>query len=212
MKYLKFSLVAVAMLAMVVASTQDSVAGLVDGGFEAGPLVDDGNGVGKWNSFTNGGLNSSDSTTTMPRSGLRSLELILGDANGFSGAFQDVAIPAGTPFTFSVWHKETTNQNGAGIEMRVEFVDSTNGNAEISRTANNTPASLGATWEPFSINDVIPAGADTARVVYAIQSFGAGVPQAIFVDDAAVTFVPEPTSIALMGFAGLAIASMRRRK
>lgn len=213
MKYLKCTLVIVAMLAMVATAPVASAVSVkvADYSFESGPLVDDGNGVGKWNPFAGGTDNTSDSTETMPRTGLRSLELNLASKDGFAGAYQDIAAAPGTLFDYSVWHKETTDQNGAGVEMRVEFRDSV-ADTEISRTANFTPASLGANWEAFTISDSIPAGADTARIVYAIQSFGADVPQQVFVDDVTFECIPEPASLALLGLGGIAIATMRRRK
>lgn len=214
MKFIKCSLAAVAMLAIATAATQNSYAALMNAGFETGPLVDDGSGIGKWQPFSGDGftLATSAQDTTMPLTGTGHLALGIDNlANSFAGLFQDVSIAAGTPFTYSGYHKDNLGTNGAGIEIRVEYRDSV-GDTEISRTDNLTPASLGGDYEPFAIDDVIPAGADTARVVYAIQSFGGAVDQSIFVDDTSVTIVPEPASIALIGLAGVAIASMRRRK
>ena len=209
MKYLTFSLAALAMLAMLT-TAQVSSAGLVDGGFESGPLIDDGNGVGKWNPFADGAAgNTSDQGTSMPRTGDGHLDLAIADGNnnGFAGVFQDVPFTGEALFEFKGWHKDNAGTNGAGIEIRFEYRDA---NGEIGRTDNLTPDSLGSEYEPFSRVEMTPAGTTAVRVVYAIQSFGMVTPQSIFVDDTMAT--PEPTSLALLGIAGLSVATMRRRK
>lgn len=185
---------------------------LADAGFEGiDGLVDDGNGVGKWNPFTNGGLNSFSVSGAAPRTGSQSLRLELGAANGFSGIFQDVPVISGESMTWSGWHSLQSGSAG-GTEIRIEFRDSI-GNTEISRTGNLAPT-IGLAYEPFSLTDIVPAGADTARVVYAVQSFGAPAPQLVHVDDLFVSgaaVVPEPSGaiFALMGLGGLAL---RRRR
>lgn len=210
MKFLKFSLIAVAVTAIALTGSLASANLLTNAGFED-PITFDGPPfVGFWEGFNNGGLNTSDATTTMPRTDLQSLELNLGDANGFAGAFQDVPnLVAGTPATFSGWHKSLLEPGG--IEIRIEWFDS-DGNG-FGSTPNLTPMP-GSTYEMFSLTADVPAGADTARATYAIQSFGAQPGQQVFVDDTSFegTQIPEPASIALMGLAGLALASMRRRK
>jgi hypothetical protein len=208
MKSLRFCLVTTAAMAIAAAGSLASATSLVDGGFE-NPITFDGPPfIGFWEGFNNGGANTGDATTTMPRTGLQSLELNLVDANGFAGAFQDVAgLVAGGEVTFGGWHKSLGESGGQ--EIRIEYRDSVN-DVEISRTANFTPI-VGTEWEEFSLTDIVPAGADTARAVYAIQSFGAGVSQQVFVDDTYFQ-VPEPASIALLGCAGLAIATLRRRR
>lgn len=213
MKFYKSFLVAMAVVAMAIASTQVAVATpLADPGFET-PLVDDGNGVGKWNPFSNGPPNLSEQGLTMPRTGAGHANLYLENANGFAGFFQDVTnVVAGSPIDWNVWAKENTGENGQGIEMRIEYRDSVN-DVEVSRTGNFVPAGLGSQYEQIGFSDVVPAGADVARVVFAIQSFGAGVPQEVFVDDASVSVqqIPEPTTLGLAALAGLAIATRRRR-
>ncbi len=211
MKCLKFNLVAAALAAIAFSGSLASAQNLlVDPSFEGTLTFDGPPFVGTWEGFNNGGPNTSAFTTNMPRTGNQSLELNLGDPNGFAGAFQDVLAAAGTTATFSVWHKDVLGTNGAGIEMRMEFRDSV-GNTEISRTGNMTPASLGSEYEQFGFSAVVPAGADTIRAVYAIQSFGAAPPQKVFVDDASVTVIPEPASFALLGLASVALLSSRRR-
>lgn len=206
--------VAIAMLVAVIASAQVCVANpLADPGFEM-PLVDDGSGVGKWNPFSNGSPNISEQGMTMPRNGAGHANLDLVDANGFAGFFQDVLnVVPGSPIDWSVWAKDNSGTDGQGIEMRIEYRDSIN-DVEVSRTGNLVPGSLGSTYEQITLSDTVPATADVARVVFAIQSFGTAPPQSVFVDDASVTVqqIPEPTTLALMGIAGLACVTARRRK
>lgn len=211
MKYLKCSLVAVAMLAMITATAQDSVANpLVDPGFESA-FVDDGSGVGKWQPFAGGADNISEQGLTMPRTGAGHANLDLMSDGGFAGFFQDVPAIAGAAIDWSVWAKDNLGNGGGSIEMRIEYRDSV-GDTEVSRTPNLVPALASTDYELVTLSDTIPAGADTARVVFAIQSFGVSAPQSVFVDDALVVTIPEPTSIALMGLGGLAIVATRRRK
>ncbi len=166
--------------------------------------------VGSWEGFTSGAAATSSNSTTMPRNGAQSLELTI-DAtlNQFAGVFQDVpGLIAGQEGTFSGWHKQVNGDSG-GIEIRIEWRDSV-GDVEISRTPNLIP-SPAADYEEFSLTAMVPAGADTARVVYAIQSFGGALNQQVFVDDTSLTTIPEPASIALFGIAGMTLLTRRRR-
>ncbi|MEM8944947.1 MAG: PEP-CTERM sorting domain-containing protein [Planctomycetota bacterium] len=213
MKFYKSLVAAVALLAMVLVAAQSATANpLADPGFEL-PLVDDGNGVGKWNPFSDSGASISEMATTMPRTGAGHANLDLSAPNGFAGFFQDVInVVPGSPIDWSVWAKDNSGTNGQGIEMRIEYRESA-GDTEVSRTGNLVPGSLGSAYEQITLSDTVPAGADIARVVFAIQSFGTAPPQSVFVDDASVSVqqIPEPASIALVGLAGIAVATMRRR-
>ena len=217
MKCLNFSLAAVAAVAIAFAASQASAQNLLsNAGFE-GPPIASGPApfTGRWepfsgDNFASGNINSFTSTL-MPLSGSQHLEMsIIGVANTFAGAFQDVTgLNAGQILTWSGWSKDLGIDAG-GSEIRIEWRNFA-GDNEISRTGNLVPT-LSNQYTQWSVTDTVPAGADTARVVYAIQSFGAGPDQLILVDDTSVTVVPEPASLALMGFAGLAIVAMRRRK
>jgi hypothetical protein len=61
-------------------------------------------------------------------------------------------------------------------------------------------------YAPFSLTATAPAGAEIARIVYAIQSFSPGPTNTgtVYVDD--LTFVPEPSSLTLL------LARRRRRR
>jgi hypothetical protein len=93
-----------------------------------------------------------------------------------------------------------------GSEIRIEFRNS-GSNTEVSRTPNLVPAFTQGQYQQWSLPAVVPAGADTARLVYAIQSFGGATTQLLYVDD--VSFTPEPASLALLGLGGLTL--LRRR-
>lgn len=161
---------------------------LVNPGFED-PITYDGPPfVGSWEGFNGGGAAVSNSTLS-PHSGIQHLSISINStANTFAGAFQDVAsLTPGDAAVFSGWHMTPSNPLDLGVEIRIEWRNSVS-NTEVSRTANLTPTPTG-TYTPFSLSAVVPAGADAARVVYAIQSFssaplGNGT---VYVDD--VSFV-----------------------
>jgi hypothetical protein len=74
---------------------------------------------------------------------------------------------------------------------------------------------LTADYAPFSRTHTVPAGADLARVVYAIQTFGGTSDTGqVSLDDLSVTAIPEPATMVLAGLAGAAafVALGRRRK
>lgn len=179
---------------------------LADPSFEA-PLTYDGAPfVGSWEGFLSGADAFSETTTSVPRTGAQSLELqIFGVANQFAGVFQDVPnLLPGELISWEGYHANIGADSG-GIEIRIEWRDSVN-DVEISRTPNFVPTP-GTSYEFFQVTDTVPAGADSARVVYAIQSFGGALNQRILVDDVAVT--PEPASLVALGLGVLAV--IRRR-
>jgi hypothetical protein len=187
---------------------------VVNGGFED-PITFDGPPfVGSWEGFSGGAGSLAANSTLLPRNGLQSLGLsIVTTANTFAGAFQDIpSLVSGIQCTFDGWHATTSNPFDVGVEIRIEWRNSVS-NVEVSRTPNLTPIP-GAAYSPFSLTAAVPAGADTARIVYAIQSFstsplGNGT---VYVDDVSFTLVPEPSTMALLTLGGLAMIMLRRRR
>jgi len=182
---------------------------LVDPGFED-PITFDGPPfVGTWEGFTGGVTAISQNSSTMPLSGAQHLEVSITDeANAFAGAFQDVTgLSEGQVGIFSGWHKLASGDSG-GTEVRIEWRDSA-GDVEISRTPNLVPTTT-ADYTQFVLSDAVPAGADTARLVYAIQSFGGVENQQVFLDDMSFV-IPEPSSLLLLSVAGAALLGRRRR-
>ena len=167
--------------------------------------------VGLWEGFSGGAGAEAINGTVMPRTGTLHLALsIFGVNDSYAGAFQEVAVTSGTNYTFSGWHKTPSNPLDLGVEARIEWRNA-GSNSEISRTPNLTTAPT-SDYSQFMLSGVAPAGADLARVVYAIQTFG-GEPTntgTVFVDD--VSFViPEPASVGLAAIAGIALLATRRR-
>lgn len=189
----------------------------VNAGFED-PITADGPPfVGFWESFSadgdqDAGPDTARVDSSMPRNGAQALQLIIDNQlNTFAGVFQDVdGLSAGQVVNFSGWHKQVSGDAG-GIQFRIEYRDSVNG-VEISRTGNFSPTP-GTAYESFLVTDAVPADADTARVVYAIQSFGGALNQEIYVDDVSFTAIPEPASLVLLGvgLTGIGVGYRRRR-
>jgi hypothetical protein len=168
--------------------------------------------VGSWEGFSGGGTASSGNAAINPRTGAQHLNLsILGSDNNFAGAFQDViGLTPGTSVTFSGYHA-LGGAADVGVEFRIEWRNTVS-NTEVARTPNSATAPTSTAYEPFSLTAMVPAGANSGRFVYAIQTFGSEPGPTntgtIFLDD--LSMVPEPTS-ALLAVAGLAAMIRRRR-
>jgi len=169
--------------------------------------------VGSWEAFNGGAGTFSINDTLSPRTGTHDAHLsIAATNNSFAGFFQDVPVTPGVLYLYSGWH-ESTNLNPLDYvtEARIEWRNSVS-NTEVSRN-QITPIAL-AQYTPFVLAIPAPAGSDTARVVYAIQTFsdtGTSNTGNVFVDDLSLTSVPEPSAILLAGLGGLALLRMRKR-
>jgi len=148
-------------------------------------------------------------------SGDWSLRLAIeGSIFDFAGVFQDVeGISEGDTYEFSGWHAtgSRTTPVYEGAEIRIEWRDSTS-DTEVGRTPNYTQGTANGVFERFSLSGIAPAGADTARVVYAIQSFSAESWGKSFVDDVSLLKVEKNVpdqGVAFISFSCLvAIASL----
>jgi hypothetical protein len=199
--------------ALVVAAAPAQANLLANPGFED-PVTSDGAPfVGSWEAFSGvpapGAVSANSSVS--PRNGAQHLLMSIDNVdNTFAGAFQDVPnLIAGTQGIFSGWHKTTAEPLGLVAEVRIEWRNA-GSNTEISRTPNMLPT-LTTAYSEFTLAAEVPAGADTARVVYAIQTFtGTSNSGTVHLDD--VSFVPEPGSALAAGLGGLVLAARRRRR
>jgi len=185
---------------------------LANPGFED-PITFDGPPfIGSWEGFSGGAGSAAGNSAVQPRSGAQHLELLIANTNNtFAGAFQDVpSLIPGTEGIFSGWHMTPSNPLDIGVEVRIEWRNSVS-NTEVGRTPNLTAHPTGQ-YSPFSLTAIVPAGADSARVVYAIQSFGPEPTNngTVYVDDTA--FVPEPSMMLTTILGGLALVTARGRR
>jgi hypothetical protein len=205
---------ALAALSLVAAAGSQASAQnlLANPGFED-PITYDGPPfVGSWEGFNQGPGSFAVNATVSPRTGLQHLDAsIINTDNSFAGVFQDVPgmIP-GQVGTFSGWHRTPSSPLDLDVEVRIEWRNSGT-NTEISR--NQILPLATAQYTEFSITAPVPPGADTARVVYAIQTFTGGPTNngTLYVDDTSFV-IPEPTSMAVLGLVGTTALVARRRR
>ena len=204
----------IAMAIVLMATSQADAQNLLGNpGFEDPVVSGPGPFAGRWEPFSGGAGSSSVGDGLMPRTGAGNLHLnITATNNTFAGAFQDVlGLSPGQLVTFGGWHKSASNGADYVSEFRIEWRDAT---TEVGRTPNLTPVPT-SDYTPFSRTETVPAGANTARVVYAIQTFsdaGGGNTGDVFLDDMSFTRVPEPATAAMAALAGLGLVAMRRRR
>jgi hypothetical protein len=198
-------LAAVLFVGTSVASAQNLFS---NSGFED-PITFDGPPfVGSWEGFNGAGAFAVNAPFA-PRNGALHGRLGIDNApNTFAGVFQDVTgLVPGSTVSFSGYHLTPSSALNLGVEIRIEW---RNAGGEVSRTPNLTTAP-GASYTLFNLDATVPAGADTARAVYAIQSFStapAGNGE-VYLDDMSFV-VPEPTSLAFLASAGVVMARRRR--
>ena len=194
---------------------------LNNGGFEDALGFDFSNPA-NWNGFFGGPAGTflqafNDAPGTPVRTGaaalLTTIEGVAGVTDGFgsfTGHVQTVGgIVAGAEYDFSVWARgvgAVTN----GAEFRIEWLGA---GGEIARSNIEIQSDLTAEYQQFSNVSVAPAGATSAALVIAVQSFtNDGVLADISVawDDASFSVVPTPGALAVAGLGGL-LAARRRR-
>jgi hypothetical protein len=204
-------------VALALAASRASAQNLLaNPGFEDPITMDGPPFVGSWEGFQGGDAPvtaAASNSTDSPRTGAQSLKLLIGGSiNNFAGAFQDVpGLIPGQPLTFSGFQRTPSSPLNVVNEIRIEWRNSVS-NTEISRTANFSPIP-GSVYAPFSINGVVPAGADIGRVVYAIQTFSDGATHTgtVYIDDVSAV-VPEPTAMAFVAVGGLTVLRRRRAR
>ncbi len=206
--------VCAAALAAWAAPTASAQQLLANPGFED-PITSDGAPfVGFWEGFSGGAGATAENSSTMPRTGALHLSLSIVNTNDtFAGVFQDVpGLSAGQPLQFSGWHKTTTTPLDLDAEVRIEWRNSGT-DTEVSRTPNFLPV-ITTDYAPFELTANVPAGADTARLVYAIQTFTGGPTNngTVFLDDMRAAIVPEPASALIAGCGLLGLLGLARRR
>ena len=187
MKCLKFyatATLACASLAAALTSANE----LANPGFE-NPVTTDGPPfVGSWEAFSTGPGSEAVNSSIIPRTGSQHLMLsIVNTDMSFAGVFQDVlGLTPGDSVGFRMWHKSATAPLDLGVEVRIEWRNSIS-QTEVNRiTSTPIPTSL---YTLFTLSAAAPVGADSARLVYAVQTFGSEPTNTgtVFVDDTSFT-------------------------
>lgn len=216
----KASSVFTALIAAAVLMTGQASANLLtNASFESGIEYGDPNQP-NWFAFFGAGSTGTESTsdpgyagTIMPSDGVHHLSIRNdGTPGGFSGVFQRVIGTGGKDYTFSFDAKSNSGVPFAiGAEFRLEFLDGSDG--VIGATPNTTiGGSLTGAYQTFSLTATAPVGTVKVAPVIAVETFSAsGAAGDLFVDNASLTAVPEPASVALMALGGLAMIGRRRR-
>jgi hypothetical protein len=159
--------------------------------------------VGRWVGFVGGAATIS---AAMPRTGAQHLDLSK-SAGESGGVFQHVPnLTPGQTGVFGGWHKTTSSSLDVVVEVYIQWWNSVSQSTiSFSPFLHPVPTSQ---YTPFTMASVVPAGADTASVVYALQIGTSGT---VFVDDMSFV-VPEPSTLSIGLFAAVAGLSLQRRR
>jgi hypothetical protein len=191
------------------AGTQASAQVLVNPGFELGA---DGPGAPGW-----GGFNDHFTSSDFALSGAKSLKVFGpffhgGGAGVVQGGFP--ALPGQTWQASSSIFSPTNDFVGVNnfAITKLEFLNASNsviGAFESSHFNNSSPAN---TWVEKTVTGVAPAGTTSAQIVLVHVQLDPVDGGAVFYDDASLTFIPEPATMALAGSALIGVVAMGRRR
>jgi len=168
-------------------------------------------GDGNWSAFS-GGPAFPDVSTVAPFAGAQHLAGTINGLNDtFSGIQQNFPTLEGEEYTFSLYARGDGPVD-LGVEFRIEWLDATG--AFVGGQFDNNVAiqdSLTDTYQLFSQTRTAPAGTASGRVVIALQTFTGGTDiGTVFIDNAEVEGIPEPSSLLLSSIAALGLLRRRR--
>ncbi len=144
---------------------------------------------GGWPAFSGDLAATAVSSMSNPRSGFSSAYIFITNVEDtYAGVFQNFAVVPAGDVTFEAWHASTFGSD-IGYEYRIERQK--NDDSEISRVElTDAP---GTAFEMFSVSGTAPVDTSFDLVIYAAQSFQGGTTGGVFMDDVAVTTIPEPS-------------------
>ncbi len=216
LRYANACLAVVVLLCAAAASPASAATNmLVNPGFEGAT----GGSLAGWGSFSNA---FADGTTPHTGAGVAKLFGSFNGGFGVSGVFQDFPAAPGDQFTLNVWSRHNTGDalTGGGPATNdnwaVQKIAFFNGPTEIGGVESIilTGASPTDIWiDNPPVIGTAPAG--TTHVQPLILFLQPGPPNdggAGLFDDAVFAVVPEPSALALLGVAGLALLRRRERR
>ena len=149
-----------------------------------------------------------------------------GDAWDFTGPYQLVSgITAGVSYNDSFSFMSPTaignavagnlGNSAVGVTMQLQYYNSSFATVgSIFQTVNTGVGLTPGSWNTLSINNALaPTGATYAAVYYAFMLDGTQTaPQSVYFDNASLSAVPEPGTVALAGLGGFALFGLIRRR
>jgi hypothetical protein len=140
----------------------------------------------------------------IPRSGNQAMHGL-----GYYNAQETSAVfEAGKTYTFSLYHRADSDATFSGVFMYIFDGSVPFSDPNALANALHTPSPI-ASWVPISISHTVSPGAPEIGKPVGVAFFARSDSA---VDDASLTAIPEPTTIALVGMSGVGLIALRRRR